>query len=621
MSAAVRTTGVQEAWSRLRSRSDLSWAFGLGLFATVALALVNSPFLLSFALKGDDYALVQHSARFFSPSLTDWIGRGYRWYNLTFPELGSSYTNFIRPTLNAVVYLTSWLSPSARSVVLLLPNYVGHGICVALVFLVGRSIFGLSRGASALSSGLFLGSVTIGTDPQVVAYGGDMIAAMFALVALLVLHSHLTRRRSVWKIALMGVSLLLALFAKESAAGTPIILAIDALWVTRRSAPVDPDVRERDARSQDGLGLVALAVAIPTALYAMARLAAGLHGMYVVEDLPQRIVGIPILFLNPFRFLGTAFFPVETGVLKAVVGGSSWSADTIFGVGRGVLAVGLNVIGWFLVLRLLLDRVARAEVAPLLGMGLMASAVPVVFKAEPRIMYFSQALLLPLFVFALTQWWAQVSSVKDRRRRWVAPAALGCLVLVGPVYYLAQQVIAQPDLVAENRTTARTQSAILAAVNDRDVHRLYLVDATSAMSPGLSALRFLAALGDRPDLRLRVVNTFTGDIPSDGRRGGVEFVRQGDELTGRITIGPSQRLFRDLTPVQARQLGQPGMIEYGPIGRFRVDAYGKWEYVGRELTFLIPYASRDDYALVGLDPARSGVFALEPPSMQWMRVR
>jgi hypothetical protein len=591
---------------------------GLGALAIVVLVLVNIPHLTSFTVKGDDYALVQHSARFFTPSLTDWIGHGYRWYNINFPELGNSYTNFIRPTLNAVVYLTSWLSPSPTSVALLLPNYIGHGICVALVFQVGRSVFGLSRRASALAAALFLGSVTIGTDPQLVAYGGDMIAAMFALIALLALHSHLTRRSSLWKVAVVGLSLLLALFAKESAAGTPVILAIDIAWVRSSREATERDDGRRSVRT--GLGSMVLAIVVPTALYAVARLAAGLNGLYVVEDLPTKILGIPMLALNPFRFVGTAFFPVETSILKDMIAGTSWDLSSVMGLGRAVVAVTLNAFGWFLIVRLLRRPSERTEIAALLGMGLAASAVPLVFKAEPRIMYFGQALLLPLFVLVLLRWWAQPRSEARRSPPWLAPAAVASLLVVGPVYYLAQQAIAQPDLVSVNRTTARTQDAILATMRDPGVHRVYLVNATSSMSPGLSALRFLAAVSGRSDLRLRVVNTFTGDVPSEGGQGGVDFARQDDTLLGVISVGPSQYLFRDISPKETRMLGQTGMIEYGPIVGFRVSSLGKWEYVGRRFTFQIPYASRDDFAIVGLDPARSGVFVLAPPSMTWMRV-
>jgi hypothetical protein len=80
--------------------------------------------------------------RSFSPSVVNWVGDGYRTYSVTFPELGKvSSTNFTRPTLSVIVYLSSWPTPSARSVVLLLPNYLANAIGVGLVVLVGRTIF------------------------------------------------------------------------------------------------------------------------------------------------------------------------------------------------------------------------------------------------------------------------------------------------------------------------------------------------------------------------------------------------------------------------------------------------------------------------------------------------
>ena len=240
-----RTMGRQPETGRVRALGqhlgeDVVWALGIGFIAFAILAVVHLPHLISFAVSGDEYALVQHSARFFSPSLTDWIGNGYRGYNALYPELGAGSTNFIRPTQNAAVYLDSWLNQSPRSVTLLFSNYVGHAACVSLVFLVGRSIFGLSRRASLLASTLLLGSVAVGILPLSVAYGGDMIAALFALIALLTLHSHLAVRPAGWKVVLVGVALLLALFAKESVLGAPIVLAIDAIWIRTRSSTRTP---------------------------------------------------------------------------------------------------------------------------------------------------------------------------------------------------------------------------------------------------------------------------------------------------------------------------------------------------------------------------------------------
>ena len=380
-----------------------------GVLAFAILAIVHLPHLSSFVVSGDDYALVQHSARFFSPSLTDWIGNGYRGYNALYPELGAGSTNFIRPTQNAAVYLDSWLSPSPRSVTLLFSNYVGHAACVSLVFLVGRSVFGLSRRASMLASALLLGSVAVGILPLAVAYGGDMIAALFALIALLTLHSHLAVRPAGWKVVLVGVSLLLALFAKESVLGAPIVLVIDAIWIRTRSSDQNAIHGTPSAvTGRTSWGPVALAIAVPSALYASARLAAGLHGMYVLEAYLYEDLRNPAPLPGAHAVRADSVLPRGDGGTKR--GGDRIPERLIAGsfhlaLGRGVVVVGLNAVAWFLVIRLLLIPVERARLWALLAMGLVASAVAIT-KADPRLLYFSQCLLLPLFVYALTRWWA-----------------------------------------------------------------------------------------------------------------------------------------------------------------------------------------------------------------------
>ena len=603
---------------------DASWALGIGFLSLVILVIVHLPHLSSFVVSGDDYALVQHSARFFSPSLADWIGNGYRGYNALYPELGAGSTNFIRPTQNAAVYLDSWLSPSPRSVTLLFSNYVGHAACVSLVFLVGRSIFGLSRRASLLASALLLGSVSVGILPLAVAYGGDMIAALFALIALLALHSHLAVRPAVWKVVLVGVSLLLGLFAKESVLGAPLVLVIYAIWIRTRSSDQNaiPGTSAAVAR-RISWGPVAMAIAVPSALYASARLAAGLHGMYVLEETSTRLFGIPRLYLEPLRFALTAFFPVETETLKEVVTGSVTGGivgSFQLALGRAVLVVGLNAVAWFLVVRLLLIPAERARLWAPLTMGLVASAVAIT-KADPRLLYFSQCLLLPLLVLALTRWWAPVTSAGRRLPRWLVPVAVSSILLVGPMYYILQEIIAQPNLVANNEMTTHFQDAILTAISDPRIHRLYLVNASGggSMTPPLSLLRFLAAVGGRPDLHVRVVNTLSGPIPADDAQGSVEFVRRGDEIRGLVTVGRSQSLFGGITPTDARQLGEPGVIAYGPLKQFDLDALGNWTYTGTQFSFGIPHASREDSAIVGFDPGREGFFALLP-GLQWTRV-
>jgi hypothetical protein len=199
------------------------------------------------------------------------------------------------------------------------------------------------------------------------------------------------------------------------------------------------------------------------------------------------------------------------------------------------------------------------------------------------------------------------------------PVTVSTVLLVGPAYYLVRQMISQPQLVANNEETRHLQDAILTAIGDPRVDRLYLVNAPPSMSPVWNSLRFLAEVGGRPDLRVRVVNTFRGSIRADGGEGMVKLVRRGDELEGVITIGPGQTVLGDLSPGAAGRLGEPGMIEYGPLAHFDLDALGHWTYTGTRFSFRIPHALREDFAIVGLDPSREGVFALLPGT-QWTRV-
>ena len=126
------------------------------------------------------------------------------------------------------------------------------------------------------------------------------------------------------------------------------------------------------------------------------------------------------------------------------------------------------------------------------------------------------------------------------------------------------------------------------------------------MTPPFSLLRFLAAVGGRPDLHVRVVNTLSGPIPADDGQGSVKVVRRGDEVRGLVTVGQSQNLFGGLSPNDVRRLGEPGMIEYGPL-------------TGTQFSFRIPHASREDFAIVGFDPGKEGFFALLP-GLEWTRV-
>jgi hypothetical protein len=600
---------------RLEHRREAIWTVAVGLGSLLLIGLLNLPFLSSYVVRGDDFALLTHSARFFSPSVEEWVLEGYQGYGTTFPELGEGQTNFIRPTINASVYLDSWVSPGPTSAGMLTTNYLGHAVATALVFLLGLRIFGLSTGASLIASSLFLtSSATTGLLTEV-AYRGDMLAGVLAVGALLLMHSYLTGRPALWKPVATAVLLLLAAFAKEAAAAAPAVVGLYAILLLRE--------RRRQAagggpRSRAQPVIILVALALPLVAYAAARLHAGLGGNYVLDELPNSIAGVPRVALNPLRFVLTAFLPPETDALKAVLDRSPENVAGAIGIARTIVLIGLNLLAWLLVVIVCRQPAERRRLLPLLGLGLTASALPLVLKAEPRFMYFGLALLLPFLVLTLVR--ARAHWRGERPPSLPEKLTVALLIVVGPLYFVAQTVLAQPTLVRANRTTADLQRVILLELRNPELRRLYLVDAPPTLTPGMPALEFLAALSNRENVALRVVNTFDDD--ADGHRPGgqcVELRLEGDRLTGTIQIGPSQHLFGAgvLTPSSASRLGQPGILTYAPVTQLSRTAWGTWEVVQTSLTFYIPHAARRDYAVVGLDPGEPGVHSVEPPHWRW----
>src|SRR5262245_7446555 len=127
----------------------------LGLIATALLVAVNLPFLWTYGVKGDDYALLLHSASQFAPSAVEWVTSGNADYFVGIPELHSS-TNFIRPTINATIFLESLLIADPFSPWFLATNYLGHAAVVALTYLVARRVVGLDRPWALLAAAIFL---------------------------------------------------------------------------------------------------------------------------------------------------------------------------------------------------------------------------------------------------------------------------------------------------------------------------------------------------------------------------------------------------------------------------------------------------------------------------------
>jgi hypothetical protein len=579
----------------------------------VALAvLVNLPFLSTYAVSGDDFAVLYHSASDFAPSPAEWVTSGYTGYDIVIPELSDTKADWIRPVLNASVYLQSLVIPAPTSVWFLTVNYIGHAVVVGLVFLVARRIAGLSVAQAVIAAVLFFGTTSSEGLFTSIAFRGDMLGALFTLAALLVTHSYLTGRPSRWKPVVIVALLLLAVFSKEAAIAGPFVVALYVVgshWPSVRASG-----RLATARRVIAEQAVLLAgLALPVVLYGVARARAGIGGNYALEDLPNELFGVPLTVLNPFRFLLTAFFPVETDILKRIVSG--WDLPTIqlrMAALRAALAVTVNALGWIAVVVALRRGPDRGRLRLLLLLGLAATALPILLKADPRFMYLGQTLLLPLLVAALVR--LQLTRWQGRRLlRRARPAAAALLVVIGPVHLLTQSLLSQRELVAENDQANAIQVAAAQQLRDPAVHRLYLVNAAYQ----LVALQFVAAREGRRDVVLRVVDP-VGYHPAPNEPGvGTSFRLKRDVLEVRVRLGTSQFGFGYVTRQGLDRLRTAKEISYGPITELGTNAWGKQQVKQKVLVFSIPDADRGDYAVVGFDPAVPGVHVYKQSEPTW----
>lgn len=601
--AARGRTGTRStAPTSARGFSDGAIAALVAALSLVALVILHLPFLTTYAVKGDDYALLLHSAVHYDPSPVAWLTEGYAGYFVQIPQLEQAPTNFIRPTVNATVFLESLLVGDPHSVWMLTTNYVGHAVVVALTYLVSRRFAGLGPRWALLAAAVFWGSTATSGLFHSIAFRGDMLGALLAVSGLLVMADLVAGGRRGWRLVLVSTLLTAAAFAKEAAVAAP---AVAGVWWLAQRAGHDawrPQQAWRTVRSD--LALTA-ALTLPVLLFASARLAAGLDGNYALDDLPGTVFGVPMAVLNPFRFLATAFIPVDTGVIKQALEGRAAALDLL----RAATAIVVNAATWVALL-VLARRRDLGRLGPLLVMGLAASAVPIAIKADPRFLYFGQTLLVPLLIGTL---------VRLHRTRLItrsaATAAAVVLLAVSPLALVVTTLTWQSAAVAANAEAAALRDTVSERLSDPQLRRLYLVNAADH---GVASLEVMARDADRDDVDLRVVTTMSG--PAGAGTGGTAVHQQPDGLRIETHYGPGQRPFGYVTPRGLEQLAASTDIRYGPITEVRPNAWGKLLVTQSRLVVTLPVTpGDDDYAVVGFDPREPGVHLHTPDRPGWQR--
>lgn len=539
----------------------------MALAVLAACVAVNLPFIATYAVRGDTAALMLHSTRFFPADAGEWMREGFARYFVNYPEATRPYTGFVRPVVNASVWLESLLATGPNSPVFLLTNYLGHAACCGMVYLCARRIGAVQRGRALLAAALFAGTLSAVELLQSPAFRADMLAAGFALAALLAADGWLHGGR--WsRILVASLLLVLALFSKETAVPAPFLCAA---WVGLAA----PSTRPRRMRL---LAAAALLV-VPLAAFAGAR-AAGPQGAYV------SLVGVKG---NLAQVASSAFFP-GGGVfeLRAILGGGAMDAASA----RALVALALNLAGAALVVRALVRRDGRA--ALLLAAAAAAFAIPALLAPAPRMMYFGQMFALPLLARVLPD-------RRDFARGLMLPA-----LAVGPLWLLGSMAAAQPGLVAANRDSLRLQRTIAGELRDRHIRRVYLVGDVVGEYGALALLRLAALRAGRADVAPRVTSSMGrfGDSP---RRGTMQISRAEGELVIEERCGAGCDFsFPGVAPGDERRLGVPRIITYRVVEP-------------RRLVFAIP-AAQCDYLLVGFTPSGGGVRVLRPCGTAWEAV-
>jgi hypothetical protein len=209
------------------------WWLALGPLLMVigfVYAVFLFPYVQTFHIRGDDFALILHSARQYHPNAFLWIARGYSSYFDSFSELPHYDFGLCRPVVNATFWLESLLSPGTGPLNLT-TNYLGLAITLVLfVFFVHRET---SNNILFLSSMLIVYAFSPMWHMALTAPGFRCPVPMvlFALAAFLLLPPEGSRHQGL-RITLSILCQLASLLSQEIGVATPVIAAL--LFVVTR---------------------------------------------------------------------------------------------------------------------------------------------------------------------------------------------------------------------------------------------------------------------------------------------------------------------------------------------------------------------------------------------------
>lgn len=175
----------------------------------------------------DEFALLANSARMFHPHPTEWFLRGYHDYFVVYPSVSPRTSNFLRPTINILYYVGSWIF-GWHLERYLLTNYFFIASLVAATVYFGKRFFNISRWS--LIALFVLAFFSPAVEEFAVYFPNAPLDVIGALCVLLAMMALLQRN-----LVLAFLCLAIAVSSKETAHFAPIAAAL--FWIYDSNRP------------------------------------------------------------------------------------------------------------------------------------------------------------------------------------------------------------------------------------------------------------------------------------------------------------------------------------------------------------------------------------------------
>jgi len=564
----------------------------LVLATAVAYSVFLSPYVRTFHIMADDFALVLNSARKYHLDPALWVTRGYTSYFVAFPDLppASTFpghgTDFCRPVVNATFWLESLLCPGTGPLNLA-TNLLGLVITLIFFMLFARRETG--GNILFLSSALIVYAFSPIWYEAVMlpAFRGSLLMVLFALAAFLLLPPEGSPRQGL-RIALSVLCQLASLLSHETGIATPVIAAL--LFVLRRDGSL--------ARSR--LKLVPFFL-LPLLCFGALRWTfyGGLgHANALRGWLRMGVHGALVLLAKPF-------FPWDAG---RVTNGELSP--------RVVIAALMNLGGYALVAYALM-RPGRSGRKPLLRVLFCLGAALGVLWMTPRARYMQLAAVFGVLAAIVAV--EQIGA--DARQRWVRRGVP--LALVGLAFgELLVYVTSFPHMVAEyeadNRLARVEFEGLQGAIAAARVPTLLLVN-DEAGYWGSQAMLEMAAWPNKGRVRrLITVDSYLGE---GSPQSSMNISRENEAVVIEILAGPDQHFY--FAMVNLNQLGSK-FVNQG-LG-YEMDTVRSYSFTGRFLRRLGKKVDPDDVdtgrrlrVTVPPEVARDGllIVGFDPRDMSW----